>query len=307
MKMHCTPRNAKGLAGVCCGLSLAFLSVSSLTGCGKLESGAHAEPSVRIKLVEIPGTPKDAGGSSGNSGNTETPVAASGAAGTFFGRVIFKGAAPSPKVMYAKGKAPKESDVCSASGDIMVEDLVIGADNGIANVFIYLDKPPKGYNKAAPPKDPIPFDQKNCTFLTRALICQVGQPVQIINDDDVPHNTKNFPLKNDQFSPTIGKKDRVGSTVVYKKAENKPVGVKCDFHAWMSAYHLPIDHPFGAVTDKDGNFKIENLPPGDHVFKIWHEKAEGGKGGYLESKYKVTVKGEMKSVDIPEDAAKFGL
>ncbi len=282
-------------------LPLAGLSLCGLSGCGKLETGAHAEPSVRIKLAEAPSVPKDPGTTA-----EAVPVASSGAPGGFFGRVIFKGAVPSPKVMYEKGKAPKESDVCSASGNIMVEDLVIGADGGIANVFIYLDKVPKGY-KATPPTDPIKFDQKNCTFLTHALICQVGQPVQIINDDDVPHNTKNFPLKNDQISPTIGKKDRVGSTVVYKKAENKPIGVKCDFHAWMSAYHLPIDHPFGAVTDKDGNFKIENLPAGDHVFKIWHEKAEGGKGGYLESKYKVTVKGEMKSVDIPEDAAKFGL
>lgn len=283
-------------------LPLAALSLCGLSGCGKLESGAHAEPSVRIKLADAPSAPKEPGGATAEV----VPVPGTGSPGAFFGRVIFKGAVPSPKVMYEKGKAPKEADVCSASGSIMVEDLVIGADNGLANVFIYLDKPPKGY-KATPPTEAIPFDQKNCTFLTHALICQVGQPVQIINDDDVPHNTKNFPLKNDQISPTIGKKDRVGSTVVYKKAENKPVGVKCDFHAWMSAYHLPIDHPFGAVTDKDGNFKIENLPAGDHVFKIWHEKAEGGKGGYLESKYKVTVKGEMKSVDIPEDAAKFGL
>ena len=76
----------------------------------------------------------------------------------------------------------------------------------------------------------------------------------------------------------------------------------------MLAFHLPLDHPFGAVTDKDGNFKIENLPPGDYQFKVWHEKADGGKGGFLESKYKVSVKGgDVPPVTISADAAKFGL
>ena len=299
MKMQFS-RTKTVVSGILCGLPLATLSLGGLSGCAKLDTGAFAEPSVRIKLADASGATKEPGTSG------EEPAVASGAPGTFSGRVVFKGAAPSPKVMYEQGKAPKEADVCSKDGAIMVEDLLIGADNGIANVFIYLDKAPAGF-KATPPTEPIVFDQKNCTFLTHALICQVGQPVQITNADDVPHNTKNFPLKNDQINPTVGKKDRVGVTVVYKKAENKPVGVKCDFHAWMSAYHLPIAHPFGAVTDKDGNFKIENLPAGDHVFKIWHEKADGGKGGFLEGKYKVSVKADMQAVEIPEDAAKFGL
>lgn len=289
------------VSGFLCALPLAALSLGGLSGCGKLDTGAHAEPSVRIKLADAAVITKDGGGSA------EAPVAAAaGTPGTFSGRVIFKGAAPSPKVMYEKGKAPKEADICSASGAIMDETLVIGADNGIANVFIYLDKAPAGF-KVTPVTEPILFDQKNCTFLTHAVICQVGQPIQITNDDGIPHNTKNFPLKNDQNNATVGGKNRVGETIVYKKPERVPVGVKCDFHAWMSAYHLPIDHPFGAVTDKDGNFKIENLPPGEYQFKIWHERADGGKGGFLESKYKVSVKGDMKPVDIPEDAAKFGL
>lgn len=279
----------------CC-VQLAGLSLCLLSGCGKLESGAHAEPSVRIKLAEVP-KPVDPAVAPGGGDGNQSPQ--TGTAGAFFGRVVFKGATPSPQVMYPQGKAPKESEVCSATGAIMEESLLVGKDNGVANVFIYLDKPPAGF-KVTPRTDKIVFDQKNCTFLTHALICQVGQPLQLINDDNVPHNTKNNPTKNDPMGATVGQKDRVGVTVTYKKAESTPVAVKCDFHAWMSAYHLPIDHPFGAVTDKDGNFKIENLPPGIHLFKVWHEKA-----GFLDKKFKVTVKPDMTAIDIPADAAKF--
>ena len=48
------------LSGILCGLPLAGLSLCGLSGCGKLETGAHAEPSVRIKLAESIATPVDA-------------------------------------------------------------------------------------------------------------------------------------------------------------------------------------------------------------------------------------------------------
>ena len=49
-------------------LSLVGLSLS-MTGCGKLETGAHAEPSVRIKLADL--APVSTG-----EGNAEKPGAA---------------------------------------------------------------------------------------------------------------------------------------------------------------------------------------------------------------------------------------
>ena len=35
-------------------------------------------------------------------------------------------------------------------------------------------------------------------------------------------------------------------------------------------------HPYFAVTDADGNYKIENAPTGELRMKIWH-----GTGGWL--------------------------
>ena len=36
--------------------------------------------------------------------------------------------------------------------------------------------------------------------------------------------------------------------------------VTCDFHPWMKVYWLILDHPYAALTDKDGRFHIENMP-----------------------------------------------
>ncbi|MCX7420377.1 MAG: hypothetical protein NT013_12700 [Planctomycetia bacterium] len=285
-------------------LSGIALVSASVTGCGKLESGAHAEPTVRLKSAEavVAAAPSVSG--------EKVEVAAGGekgGTGSLVGRVTLKGNKPTQTVVFEKGKSTKDGSVCAADGAILSEELIVGGDGGVANVFVFLDKAPAGFN-AEKPSANLAFDQKGCVFTTHAMVCQVGQTIKVLSDDDLAHNTHTFPGRNDPFNSTIKPKDRDGLDLVYKKAEKNPFPVKCDLHAWMIAYHLPLDHPFGAVSGKDGKFEIKNLPTGTHEFRLWHERAEGGKGGFLERKLKVTIKGgEQPPIEIAVEAAKFGL
>jgi hypothetical protein len=79
--------------------------------------------------------------------------------------------------------------------------------------------------------------------------------------------------------------------------------VKCDIHSWMSARLLATDNPWYAVTDKDGNFEINNLPAGAELdFRLQH-----GKAGYVERSLKLTLKdGEVKEQTFEVDATKLG-
>ena len=47
---------------------------------------------------------------------------------------------------------------------------------------------------------------------------------------------------------------------------------------------MVIDHPYAALTDKDGKFQIDNQPVGEHNFRIWHERF-----GDINKKYSVSV------------------
>ena len=49
--------------------------------------------------------------------------------------------------------------------------------------------------------------------------------------------------------------------------------MKCDVHPWMFAYIGVVDHPYFAVTDKDGNFTIKNVPAGKYTVEAVHQKA----------------------------------
>jgi len=49
------------------------------------------------------------------------------------------------------------------------------------------------------------------------------------------------------------------------------VRVFCEIHSHMSAFILVFNHPFFAVTDPDGRYRIDNVPPGTYSVVAWNE------------------------------------
>jgi plastocyanin len=263
-----------------------------LSGCG---GGAGATPTVRY----LPSQP-DA------TGATTDTIAAPGAAtevatggiGTLRGRVVYQGDPPNLPPLYAKGAAPKDPEVCGA--EAAPNQSIVVNNGGLANVFIYLAKAPAGEIPAAP-SEPAIFDQKYCVFKPHALLVRTGQTVKVLNDDNVLHNTHTYPKRNTGFNKGVAQNDRDGVDLVYSRPEAQPLQVGCDVHPWMIAWHLPLDHPFAAVSSDDGTFEIKDLPSGKHQFKVWHEK-----GGELEKALAVVIKpGETTEIEIPVPAAKL--
>ena len=220
--------------------------------------------------------------------------------GTISGQFVATGDIPAPELLHAKGSQVKDAAVCAAV-DTYKDDLVIDADSkGVANVFIYLPKAPKNIHPDL--KKPAPatviFDQKGCMFSPHAMVVLGGQDVEVISSDPIAHNTHTYPLKNQAINVLVAANTPVGKglAVNYKISESLPLKVACDFHPWMQAYWMVVDHPYAAVTDKEGKFSIPNLPVGEHEFRVWHERK-----GYLDRKYKVKVQkgdNELKPVDV---------
>ena len=224
--------------------------------------------------------------------------------GTLTGQFVLDGAIPVLKPLVAKGDAgTKDAAVCAA--DTVPDDglVVDPASKGIANIFVYIKKAKDVHPSLKTPASPtVAFDQKGCRFFPHALFVRTNQEVKVLSEDPIAHNTHTFPLRNQAANTAIKPNERVG--VPYKNAvsESLPMEVKCDFHPWMKAYWLVLDHPYAAITDKDGKFTIENLPAGEHEFVVWQEKV-----GYVERKLKVNVKAggttNLGTVKVP--VAKF--
>ena len=226
--------------------------------------------------------------------------------GTVTGQVVVTGTIPEPVMLHKKDADIKDKAVCAAI-DTLAEDLVIDKESkGLANVFIYLAKAPKNVHPDAKKPEPatVIFDQKGCMFLPHAMVVLGGQTVEVVSSDAVAHNTHTNPLKNQPMNVLIAPNTVVGKgeKVNYKTGESLPIKVTCDFHPWMAAYWMGVDHPYAAVTDKEGKFTIPNLPVGEHEFRVWHERS-----GYLDRKYAVKVtKGDvaLKPLEVSVDKLK---
>jgi hypothetical protein len=240
---------------------------------------------VTVKAVE--GAPSAAGGEAAPA------VAEAKGYGTLAGTITFEGSVPTYPPLVAAGGAglkPEDKAVCAAQ-PVPDESLVVNSANkGLANAVVFLDKRPANIKPdlAKPPSEPVKFDQKGCRFFPHVLLLQAGEPLLVLSDDSIPHNTHTHPKRNEDFNQTIKPNDRKGVRCDYKKAESAPISVNCDLHQWMKAYHFPLDHPYAAVTDKDGKFKIEGLPAGKHSINIWHERGPGD-SRLLARKLEITI------------------
>ena len=52
-----------------------------------------------------------------------------------------------------------------------------------------------------------------------------------------------------------------------------PAPVSCSIHGWMRARMVVRPNPYFAISDKDGNFEIKDLPAGELEFQVWQENA----------------------------------
>lgn len=214
--------------------------------------------------------------------------------GSIEGQFILEGDIPKFPPLVEKGAAVADATVCAANG-VPDDSLIVNPDSkGISNICIYMRKAPGKIHpdlKVSAVKEVV-FDQVGCRFTPHILIARTDQTILVKNGDPINHNTHTNPLAYQAQNLVIAPNERAGVPFLIKKSQLNypPVLVNCDSHRYMTAHWIVSDHPYVAVSDVDGKFKIENLPPGEHTFRVWHERP-----GYIncaEFKRDVTVKVE---------------
>ncbi len=109
------------------------------------------------------------------------------------------------------------------------------------------------------------IDQREGKYIPRVLPVLVGTTVNFPNNDDTWHNV---------FSTSEAKKFDLG---LYPPGNDrnvtfdKPgvVRILCNVHPHMEAYVVVKEHPFFAVSDTRGNYRLDEVPVGKFRLKFW--------------------------------------
>lgn len=178
---------------------------------------------------------------------------------------------------------------------VTTRHYVASKDGGLANVFVYLKDA-----KAAPAAgEPGMIDQLGCMYEPYVMGVVVNQKFKVKNSDATLHNVHNTPKVPGNREYNVGQ--AVKGQVNEFAFPNPEILMrfKCDVHPWMFAYVGVVEHPYFAVTDKDGNFKISGVPDGKYTVVAYHLKTHGANPGVTQM---VEVKGAAKqdfTVEIP--------
>ena len=197
------------------------------------------------------------------------------------GRACLMVAAALPLVMPAAASSPASRPMAAGAirGTVTVpaapapERPLVAAVGGHAHApadrrraVVYLESAPQhAFEETRPGR--VRMDQRGEQFVPRVLAVTVGTVVEFPNSDTTFHNV--FSLSRVKtFDLGRYRPGRTGA-VTFDRPGIVPIF--CDIHSHMSAYVLVFRHPFFAVTDAQGRYRIANVPAGTYTLLAWSE------------------------------------
>jgi len=129
------------------------------------------------------------------------------------------------------------------------------------------------------------IDQQDFRFVPETIAVRAGDRVKFTNNDPGTHNVfSNTPLHS--FDVTLAFGDEVEETFPRAGGTSRPIVLGCRLHGNMQAWIYVFDHPYFALTTKDGRFRFEGVPPGNYRLEVVHP------AGSLRSSRKIVLQSD---------------
>ena len=191
--------------------------------------------------------------------------------GSIQGKVTMFGEMPYPRVyhliLFPNIDMCAEIDTDDEMNRVL-DDFKISADGGLKDVVIALEHVEAGkpFNKK-----PILIDSEDCKFTPDVNAVRQGEAFKVNNLDAVMHNSQVYQAERGkiiQNLPVPPEEVTDGKVTFQKKF--KIFQMICGMHEFMQTWGYRIQNPYYFITKLGGEFKIDNIPPGDYNLHAWH-------------------------------------
>jgi len=234
-------------------MGVAILGVPSCSGAG---DAAPASSRTRVEDSAAGTVALGLGG----SGDYRPSRAATG--GALSGTVALQGSVAESVVAVTRDAA-----TCGDSTRVL-ELTTTGTSLG--NALVWVDGIAAG--KPLPSERRRTMTIERCRFAPRVLAMVVGTTLNVFSRDRVPHRISFYREGGDEPVAWVHTVDD-GQVVPLEQVAASPgfVEARCAMHPWIRGYVAVFAHPYFAVTDEHGAFRIEGLPGGTYSVKVWHQ------------------------------------
>ena len=115
----------------------------------------------------------------------------------------------------------------------------------------------------------VTVDQKNFQFVPETVAIRTGDRVLFLNSDDHVHNVRTSHPRH-SFNVNMPAGARHLETFRSASSMRQPYKIDCVYHSAMRSWVFVFDHPWFAVTGKDGTFELQNVAPGNYQLDVVH-------------------------------------
>lgn len=213
--------------------------------------------------------------------------------GSIAGTVRLNGPVPEPRVfplvLYPFGPFCKK--ISDGKGHIVLEEFIVGTGGALQDAVVAVQHVERG---KAFPVIKNEFVVEDCMFHPADVpdseqftvnkdgklrhahpllsVMENHQAISVVNRDPVIHNSQIFQSERGNiilnFPLPVSTEPRGG--VVNFERGRRISQMICGMHEFMQSWGFMVDNPYYAKTKRDGEFAINDLPPGTYRVVAWH-------------------------------------
>ena len=191
--------------------------------------------------------------------------------GTIQGKATLIGKMPFPRIyhliLFPNIDMCAEIDTDDEMNRVL-DDFKVSPDGGLKDVVVTIQHVDAGkpFNK-----EPINIVAENCKFLPDVSIIRQGETFKVDNLDAVMHNSQVYQKERGKILLNIPiPAEEVSDGKITFKKHYKIMQMICGMHEFMQTWGYRVQNPYYSQTKIDGNFKIDNIPPGEYKLTAWH-------------------------------------
>jgi hypothetical protein len=216
--------------------------------------------------------------------------------GTLEGTVTLTGGVPEPKGfnLITFPDPAYCGRISNGRGWRLLYDFMVDPQGGLKDAIVLLE----GVEAGKPFEISVPLiEARDCMFQPFMTVVRNGHAVEVINMDPVMHDIQGYETSLEAGARVLFNTPLVmnhqhrrgdihamhnhapGRSLVgpiYLNKGRRTFYMQCGFHAYMESWAMAVNNPYYALTDANGRFLIDNIPPGSYQMVVWHPQTGHG-------------------------------